>query len=183
MGLSLAWFAASLQRIASLKLARSQEWGLALSCVALAVLPDVDVIFGTHRGPTHSLGAVMLAALVSAGVAWWRGLPVVIVAASCGLAYASHLALDWLGKDSRTPRGVMLFWPWSAEYYTSGLDVFLEISRRYWLPQEVIWGNLRSIAWELVLLIPVAVIAWKLRTQSQKSEVRRQKTEVGSQNS
>jgi hypothetical protein len=58
----------------------------------------------------------------------------------------------------------MLFWPWSSTYHTSGADLFLEISRRYWLPEEVIWGNLRSIAWELILLTPIAVIAWKLRT-------------------
>jgi hypothetical protein len=60
----------------------------------------------------------------------------------------------------------MLFWPWSSEYYTSGLDLFLEISRRYWLPQEVIWGNLRSIVWDLILLVPVALIAWRLHSKS-----------------
>ena len=165
MGLSLAWLVASPRRSAASRLSRSQQWGVALTCIALAVFPDVDVVFGVHRGPTHSLGAVVLVILVTGGFAWWRGLPAVLVAASCGLAYASHLGLDWLGKDSRTPRGIMLFWPWSSEYYTSGMDLFLEISRRYWLPQEVIWGNLRSIVWELILLVPIAVIAWKWRTR------------------
>jgi membrane-bound metal-dependent hydrolase YbcI (DUF457 family) len=140
---------------------------IALIAVGLAVFPDVDVLFGVHRGPTHSLGAVLLVTLAASALAW-RRLPVVFVAASCGLAYASHLALDLLGKDSRTPRGIMLFWPWSSEYYTSGADLFLEISRRYWLPEEVIWGNLRSILWELLLLLPVAMIAWRLRAR--KSE-------------
>ena len=57
-------------------------------------------------------------------------------------------------------------WPWSSEYYTSGADLFLEISRRYWLPDEVIWGNLRSIGWELVLLLPLLALAWMLRLRA-----------------
>jgi membrane-bound metal-dependent hydrolase YbcI (DUF457 family) len=166
MGLSLAWFVASVREAGANRLSGRQQWGLAVTCAALAIFPDVDVLFGVHRGPTHSLGAVMLV-IVAAGVfALWRRLPVLLIAASCGLAYASHLGLDWLGRDSRTPRGIMLFWPWSSEYYTSGLDLFLEISRRYWLPQEVIWGNLRSIVWELILLVPVALIAWRLQSRS-----------------
>jgi membrane-bound metal-dependent hydrolase YbcI (DUF457 family) len=163
MGLSLTWFVASLRNVGAQRLSRVQQWALGFICAALAVIPDIDVVFAVHRGPTHSLGAVLLVSLAAVGFAWWRRLPVVLVAASCGLAYASHLGLDWLGRDSRTPRGIMLFWPWSSEYYTSGADLFLEISRRYWLPEEVIWGNLRSIAWELILLTPIAVIAWKLR--------------------
>jgi membrane-bound metal-dependent hydrolase YbcI (DUF457 family) len=165
MGLSLTWFLAFLRGARVPPLSRAQQRTLALVCAALAVVPDIDVLFAVHRGPTHSLGAVLLVSLTAAGVAWWRRLPVALVAASCGLAYASHLGLDWLGKDSRTPRGIMLFWPWSAAYYTSGADLFLEISRRYWLPEEVIWGNLRSIAWELILLTPIAVIAWRLRNR------------------
>jgi inner membrane protein len=165
MGLSLAWVVASARAAEARWLSRSRHWGLGLVCVALAVFPDIDVVFGVHRGPTHSLGAVAMVLLAGAGFAWWRRLPVRLVAAACGLAYASHLALDWLGKDSRAPRGIMLFWPWSTEYYTSGADLFLEISRRYWLPEEVIWGNLRSIAWELMLLLPVLALAWILRSK------------------
>ncbi|RPH64695.1 MAG: metal-dependent hydrolase [Acidobacteria bacterium] len=166
MGLSVAWFVASVRSAGARSQSRSQQWALALVCVALAVLPDVDLMFGVHRGPTHSLGAVLLVSLAAAGYAWWRRLPVLLVAVSCGLAYASHLVLDWLGKDSRTPRGIMLCWPWSSEYYTSGADLFLEISRRYWLPDEVIWGNLRSIGWELVLLLPLLALAWMLRLRA-----------------
>ena len=165
MGLSWAWFVASVRKAGADRLSGQQQWGLAVTCAALAIFPDVDVAFGVHRGPTHSMGAVMLVSVVAGIIAWWRAVPIVLVATSCGLAYASHLGLDWLGKDSRTPRGIMLFWPWSSEYYTSGLDLFLEISRRYWLPQEVIWGNLRSIVWELILLVPVAVIAWRLQSR------------------
>jgi membrane-bound metal-dependent hydrolase YbcI (DUF457 family) len=164
MGLSLTWFVAFFRGAPASRLSPRDQWALAVVCAALAIVPDIDVLFAVHRGPTHSLGAVLLVSVTAAGFAWWRRLPVALVAASCGLAYASHLGLDWLGKDSRTPRGIMLFWPWSSTYHTSGADLFLEISRRYWLPEEVIWGNLRSIAWELILLTPIAVIAWKLRT-------------------
>ena len=59
MGLSVAWFVASVRTAWARALSRSQQWALALVCVALAVLPDVDLVFGVHRGPTHSLGAVL----------------------------------------------------------------------------------------------------------------------------
>ena len=34
----------------------------------------------------------------------------------------------------------------------SGLDIFGEVSRRYWLLNEFILGNLRAVSWELVVL-------------------------------
>lgn len=139
------------------------RWSLAIAGALFAALPDVDVLFGGHRGSTHSLGAVALVTAAAALFAALRRLPIARLAAVCGLAYASHLLLDWLGKDSAAPYGIMAFWPLSSRYYSSGANLFLEISRRYWKPDEFILGNLRSIGLELALLLPVAGLTWWIK--------------------
>jgi hypothetical protein len=40
--------------------------------------------------------------------------------------------------------------------------VFGEVSRRYWKPEEFIVGNFEVVGRELLILIPVAVVAWFL---------------------
>ena len=42
----------------------------------------------------------------------------------------------------------------------SGLDLFDEVSRRYWLLNEFILGNMRAVGWEVLMLLPVALAAW-----------------------
>src|ERR1043165_5020586 len=71
---------------------------LSLACVAVAVLPDVDLLFYRwHRTVTHSLGATLLvmiiAAVVTGKVTGRIGWRVVLV---LGAAHASHVLLDWL---------------------------------------------------------------------------------------
>ena len=139
----------------------SLRW-LAL-CALVAMAPDLDILWGTHRTWTHSLGATAAVAALAAIIARARRLPAATFALAIGVAFGSHLLLDWLGRDSRPPRGVMLFWPLSTTYYVSGWDVFTEISRRYWLPEQFIVGNLKSIARELLILGPVAFLAWRFR--------------------
>jgi LexA-binding, inner membrane-associated putative hydrolase len=131
-----------------------------LSCAFLAALPDIDVLFGSHRGPTHSLGAALLVAACAAAWARQRRMPALRIGTACGVAYSSHLLLDWLGKDTAPPFGIMALWPWSSAYYSSGANLFLEISRRYWNAGEFIAGNLRSVAWELILLAPIALLCY-----------------------
>jgi hypothetical protein len=75
-------------------------------------------------------------------------------------AYGSHLLLDWMGKDTSIPPGFTALWPFSSDYYVSGWNVFDEISRRYWLPQEFVLGNLRALSWELAVLTPLLFVAW-----------------------
>ena len=70
-------------------------------------------------------------------------------AAALTAAYASHLALDWTSKDTSLPSGLTALWPFTSRYYKSGLDLFGEISRRYWLPDEFIIGNVKAAMWEL----------------------------------
>jgi hypothetical protein len=123
--------------------------------------PDVDLLFGTHRGPTHGVGAAVIAGAAAwvcgagfrvSGTGW---ITAVRFALAVAAAYATHTLLDWLGTDTSPPIGPMALWPASRDYYESGLHVFMAISRRYWLPG--FWTyNLRALARELVILAPVA---------------------------
>jgi hypothetical protein len=139
--------------------------GRALACALLGMVSDLDILWGGHRAVTHSLGGTLM---VSAGVAllcWRYRWPVVRTTLVCGLAFGSHTLLDWLGRDSSPPEGVMAFWPCGYDYYASGLDLFAEISRGYWKPDEFVWGNLASLSRELLILVPVAAATWLIRAR------------------
>ena len=134
-------------------------WPLLAAAAAISVAPDLDILLGSHRTYSHSLGAVaavfVLCWLVirtrTAGLA---------AATALTAAYASHLALDWMSKDTSAPAGLTALWPFTTTYYKSGWDLFGEISRRYWLPEEFILGNLRAASWEFVLVAPCLLMAW-----------------------
>jgi membrane-bound metal-dependent hydrolase YbcI (DUF457 family) len=173
-GLAAAWLTES----ATGKLS-SRSWSrmlLAAACAAAAVSPDLDLLVGHHRTYTHSIGAVAAAG----AVAWLfarrrrelssgahppsRGesLRPGIVAVAVAAAYASHLLLDWLGKDSSNPPGLTALWPFSSRFYISGANVFGEVSRRYWKPEEFIVGNFLAVGRELLILVPIAALAYAL---------------------
>ena len=129
-----------------------------LAAVAAAVAPDLDILFGSHRTYTHSVGAAATVGLVS----WLflRRRANAPAAAAITAAYGSHLLLDWLGKDTSRPPGLTALWPFSSTYFMSGCDLFGEVSRRYWLLDEFIFGNLKALGWEMLVLTPVLLIAW-----------------------
>ena len=133
-----------------------------VASAALAVAPDLDILVGTHRAHSHSVGAIAAVGAVSWLVLRGRVAEAWSWAAVLTAAYGSHALLDLLGKDTRSPRGLTLLWPFSDTYYMTGLNLFSEVSRRYWLPREFILGNLRALAWELVVLVPILIIAWAL---------------------
>lgn len=136
--------------------------GLVLTCALAAVVPDVDLLFRAHRSYTHSVGAVAIV-----GLATWlvmRRRPHTLSSTlAITAAYSSHLLLDWLGKDSSSPAGLMALWPFSSRFYISGLDLFREVSRRYWNLDEFILGNLNTLGWELLVFGPIVALAWALR--------------------
>ena len=136
---------------------------LVLACAALALAPDLDILLATHRTVTHSFGAVLVTAVASGAVARALGSPAIATGALCAATVASHIVLDWLGRDSNTPRGVMALWPLSTAYFYSGVDLFAEVSRRYWKPDEFILRNALSVAREVLILGPVAVGAFWFR--------------------
>ena len=136
---------------------------LVLACAVLAVAPDLDILLASHRTYTHSVAAIAVAALASGGIARALGAPGLASALACGLAVASHILLDWLGHDGTPPLGLMALWPLSASFFYSGADVFADVSRRYWKPEEFFLKNAVSIAREVAILGPVAGAAWWVR--------------------
>ena len=125
----------------------------ALACLGL--FADLDLLLGMHRGVTHSVGAMLVAAVLAAALAR-NARP--YVAAAAAAAYGSHIVLDWLGTDPGAPHGVMALWPWSTEYYLSAAHLFLRVCREYWLAD--CWRhNLLELGRELVILTPVTLAA------------------------
>jgi hypothetical protein len=130
---------------------------------AVGVSPDLDLLIGAHSTYTHSIGAVLLVSLVtlaSLGTRHWR------IALAVGAAWGSHVLLDWLGSDTSPPIGIMALWPFTSGYYQSSLNLFDAISRRYWLPDQFIIGNLRAALKELIVLGPLAWVASARRSRS-----------------
>lgn len=152
-GLAAAFVVDSLARRPTLTLPL-----LAASAV-MAIVPDLDILAGSHRTYSHSVGAAAIVGVVSWLALRARGSSGA-AAAVLTAAYASHLPLDWLSKDTSYPSGLTVWWPFTMTYYKSGWDVFGEISRRYWLPGEFILGNVRAASWELAVLTPLLVVAW-----------------------
>jgi inner membrane protein len=124
---------------------------------ALGVAADLDLLVGAHRGPTHSVGAIVLVAIVTwlvlgrrPGRARW--------AVASAAAYGSHLLLDWLGSDTSAPFGIPALWPFSSAYLQAPWPLFLAVSRRIHQP-ELFWiPNALAIAREVLVLLPVVVL-------------------------
>jgi membrane-bound metal-dependent hydrolase YbcI (DUF457 family) len=154
-GLAAAFFTSSLARFPSL------SPRVVAASVAVAVAPDLDLLVrGTHRTYTHSIGASVVVAAVSWLMLRRRSPNALAASAAITAAHASHLLVDWLSKDTASPSGLTILWPFSSTYFISGVDLFGEISRRYWLLDEFVLGNLKAAAWELFLLVPIALLAW-----------------------
>ncbi|HCE03938.1 MAG TPA: hypothetical protein DEQ98_11940 [Acidobacteria bacterium] len=131
-----------------------RSWSLLWVWALCGMLPDVDFLFGSHRGVTHTLGAMFAAGIVAAMIA--RRRPVVwgAVAAS----YGTHLLLDWFGADTVVPLGIMALWPFADTFYASPYVLFSAVCRQYWL--VCCWTELiQTVFWELLLLGPVVAVA------------------------
>jgi inner membrane protein len=143
---------------------RAEVWQPALFAAA-GMAADVDLLFGAHSGPTHGLGAAVIVGIVTIAAAsalGWRVHLALHLGVAVMAAYATHTLLDWLGSDSSPPIGIMALWPFSRDYYESSVHLFGAISRRYWLPH--FWShNLRALAWEIAILVPIAAVAWVSR--------------------
>jgi membrane-bound metal-dependent hydrolase YbcI (DUF457 family) len=115
----------------------------------IAIAPDLDLLIGTHRGASHSVGAALIAAAVAGLVMrsprW---------AVASALAWGSHILLDWLSNDTRPPLGIMALWPLSHAYYKAALEIFPPVSRRYWESRFWLY-NLRALVAEVIVLGPI----------------------------
>lgn len=140
-------------------------WRSLLLCVALANLADLDfvpgLLLGTpdrfHHGASHSLGAALLAGVLTA--LWrrrqargWR-----LALWVFGL-YLSHVLIDWMSLDSVAPIGVPLFWPLADTYFHSPAPLFLDIRRVAVLTWPVLRHNLLAVILEIAILAPFGLL-------------------------
>ena len=137
--------------------------------VGAATAPDIDLLFrfvdgrNHHQMATHGVGFALLAGLAVAGLARWRGWrPLLTLSLLATTAWLSHIGLDLLGLDTHPPIGVMAAWPFAEGYFKAPWTVFMDIGRT--LDWETIRHNALAMAWEVVLLAPLLLTAWRFRS-------------------
>ena len=140
----------------------------ALTYACLGALPDVDLLIGVHRGPTHSLGAALIVGIAAGALLYFTGArrslrSTTTLAAACVAAFGSHVLLDWLSSDNSAPIGIMALWPLDHTFYTSDLHVFMAISRRYYHGWTFVWQNLLAVTREVAILLPLVSLVMMLR--------------------
>jgi len=141
---------------------------LAGLAAGLAVLPDLDLLFvRMHRTYSHSVTAVALVIIVAAAVTRWvTGRVQWSMALLCGAIYGSHLALDWLGEDRYTPRGLQVFWPLSDQFFISDWDLFRSTERSRPLSAPTMRHNFRTAIQEIATLGPFLLALWLTRDRA-----------------
>jgi membrane-bound metal-dependent hydrolase YbcI (DUF457 family) len=141
--------------------------GLTLTCAALAVAPDLDLLFpGAHRSVTHSFVSITAVAIVAMLAATRARLPVSRVAWMCAGAWATHLLLDWLAADPSTPRGIQALWPFNDKRFISEWDVFPGTERRQIFSAPSIRLNMAALARELAFMLPIVLGLWLVRVKA-----------------
>lgn len=138
---------------------------LFLLCIFLCLLPDFGSIFGLisgdfaryHNSWEHSLPTgFALALLLGAAVfllgvgEFWRWFLIVL------LCYESHVLMDYFTVG----RGVMLFWPFSAERWSAPIKIFygLHWSDGWWTVRHL-WTAVTEITFAAVCVC--VLISWK----------------------
>lgn len=146
-----------------------RRWLPTLAFALLGAAPDLDLLFGTHSTYTHSVGAVLIVGVLAwclarASVGWRdRAL---LLALGAAAAYGSHVFFDWMGSDRSAPVGIMALWPLTDTFYQSDAFFFMPVSRRYWQPGFLAY-TLRVVVFELMVLLPVALLVLRLRREAQ----------------
>lgn len=133
-----------------------------LGLLVVANLPDIDFLFGWiagnpnqyHQGATHSL-LFIVAVSVLAGWGYSRFHPTgtfQTISIIFGVLLL-HLVCDMLGKDSRTPVGIPLFWPISDISLHSPVSIFGSVYKSSGSSQFIrslfCWHNMRTVLGEL----------------------------------
>ena len=140
--------------------------GLTVVCAALGASADLDLLWGGHREHTHSIGAVMVVALLAAAMAVKAQRPVIRVTSMCAGAYATHLLLDWLGADNVPPYGIRALWPFDNRWYISSVIVFHGTQRLYVTFGQFVRENVAAITQEMLMLGPIVALLWLVRVKA-----------------
>jgi membrane-bound metal-dependent hydrolase YbcI (DUF457 family) len=133
----------------------------------VAALPDLDLLYPPiHRAFTHSAGSVILITIIGTAVTGWvTGRRSIGFGVLCGVAWASHLALDWLGVDPNPPSGIKALWPFSDGWFISSRQIFPGTERREVLTMAAVATNLYAVAVEVAILAPLLIGLWWIRSQ------------------
>jgi membrane-bound metal-dependent hydrolase YbcI (DUF457 family) len=143
------------------------RWRIAV-IVGAALLPDLDLTFrfvdgrNHHDNELHSVGFALLAALAAAvffSLRRWRR-PLAL-ALTVGLAWCSHLLLDFLNVDTHPPIGLLALWPFSHAYFKSPVPIFMDIGRT--LDWTTVRHDTAAVAWECTVLVPLLLATWYCR--------------------
>ena len=136
--------------------------------VACALAPDLDfagrLLTGEnwHQRQSHSVGAAVIAGVAVALVARlarsprWGGLGI-----AAAIGWLSHVALDYLNKDTHPPIGIMALWPLSDGFFKFPWPIFLDIGRT--LDLHTVRHNMLAVGWEAVSLGALLVLCWRRR--------------------
>ncbi|MEQ1727745.1 MAG: metal-dependent hydrolase [Vicinamibacterales bacterium] len=167
-GLAVGWLSEPARPATGSRL-RDSLTPLVLWCAFVAAIPDADLLIPHfHRTATHSVTAtVLLLIMVTTVTGKVTRHPARTLALALAASHATHLLLDWLGTDRFPPPGLQMLWPFSPHFFYSGADLFPPVERRLWLP-EALGVNAYAAAWELLIMGPVAVLAWMRRGRRQR---------------
>jgi hypothetical protein len=85
-----------------------------------------------------------------------------LLVAACAATYGSHLLLDWLGRDTNPPLGIMALWPFSRAYYMAPVPIIEPVSRNFhW---AYFWShNLKVVGLEILIFGAMALAAHRWR--------------------
>ncbi len=141
---------------------------LFIATLFLAVLPDIDFLFGFvvgkpnlyHHGFTHSFVFVIC---IGVAGAWLLSLKnrklfrlYAIMFISAGV---SHLIFDLMTVDGTAPFGVRVLWPFTNKYFIFPLQIFLDVHRAANSTQFIMslfnLHNLKAVTQEILMLTPV----------------------------
>ena len=143
---------------------------LTVACALLAASPDLDLLFHTHRGPSHSLGAAIIvgvaAGLIVRSTRVARSPQAIRIGLICGLAYSTHILLDWLAIDTWPPYGLQALWPFSSEWYISGLNWFRQTERDHFFSVHAFVVNTKAVVQEMAILLPILGLLWLVRVKA-----------------
>jgi len=147
--------------------------------------PDLDFLWGAwmgdmntyHHCPSHSITAIF----IFSALLWWL-LPLLKLpryqAFTGGLAYGSHLLLDWFTTDRTLPYGMQLYWPFDDRYVLASKAYFINIDHGDMgstvldaLPAIFSAHNLGAMGLELLVLGPTALFVLFLRRRRGQLDV------------
>ncbi|PWT93242.1 MAG: hypothetical protein C5B54_02185 [Acidobacteria bacterium] len=88
-----------------------------------------------------------------------------------GVAYGTHLLLDYFAQDGSTPVGIPLLWPFTIRHFITPVNIFYSIHRGEFT-DLFSFHNFVAILIEILILLPIALLAhWYAKRRLSKQAV------------